>query len=121
MNTNQAQSAVTLSAFVVGGVYLYRKMTETSSGKGTVPPVAHFVIGFGFVFIALSLVAQGAPELGGMFAVLVATGDLLANGTSLVDDLTGALKTTSAGATVTPATSAAVAALPALNQQLGRG
>ena len=116
MNTNQAQSAVTLSAFVVGGVYFYRKMTEASGGKGSVPPVAHFVIGFGFVFIALSLVAQGAPELGGMFAVLVATGDLLANGTSLVDDLTGALKHTSAA--TTPATSAAAAALPALNQQL---
>jgi hypothetical protein len=44
--------------------------------------------------VTLSILAQGAPELGGMLAVLVATGDLLANGKPLVADLNTGLKTT---------------------------
>jgi hypothetical protein len=90
MTTEQAQSAVTLSAFVVASVFAYRKLT---SGQ---PNTAHFVIGFGFAYITLSIVAQAAPELGGMFAVLVATGDLLANGQALLGDLQTGLKTTTA-------------------------
>jgi hypothetical protein len=94
MDVDQAQSAVTLSAFVVAGVYGYRKLIEPTTGQGTVSPTSHFVIGWGFVYITLSLIAQGAPELGGMLAILVMVGDLLAQGTSLTKDLTGALKAT---------------------------
>lgn len=103
MNGQQAQSAVTLSAFVVASVFAYRKLTAGSSGSA--PNTGHFVIGFGFTYITLSIIAQAAPELGGMFAVLVAVGDLLANGTALIGDLQTGLKTTAAA--TTPTTTAA--------------
>lgn len=97
MTTDQAQSAVTLSAFFVAGVFAYRKLTEhalPNNAGNPVPQTAHFVIGFGFTFIILSLAAQAAPALGGMFAILVATGDLLINGAPLLSDVQGALKQT---------------------------
>jgi ABC-type uncharacterized transport system permease subunit len=93
MSGDQASSAVTLSAFVVAGIYGYRKLVETNH---TSAPTAHFVIGFGFTFIILALIAQGAPALGGMLAILIATGDLLINGIALTKDLSGALNATKA-------------------------
>lgn len=95
MTTQQAQSAVSLSALVVAGVYAYRKLAEKgTSGNVTAAPLSHFVLGFGFTFIGLSLAAQAAPEFGGMFAVLVAAADLLVNGNKIVSDLTTGLKNT---------------------------
>ncbi len=94
MNVDQAQSAVSISAFLVAAVYGYRKLTESATGSTTVAPVGHFLVGFGFAYISLSVVAQFAPELGGMFAVLVATADILANGQALTGDITRVLQTT---------------------------
>lgn len=95
MNVDQAQNAVSLSAFVVGGIFAYRKLIEGSTSSKS-PNTAHFVIGFGFVYVLLSIFAQAAPEIGGMLAILVATGDVLVNGQPLLADLTNALKQTSA-------------------------
>jgi hypothetical protein len=92
MTEEQAQNAVTLSALVVGGVFAYRKLVGPSTGNS--PQTAHFVVGFGFVFIVLAILAQAAPPLGGSLAILVATGDLLANGQGLVTDLQKSLNAT---------------------------
>ena len=94
MSTEQAQSAVTLSAFLVAAVFAYRKLIEKTASSSTVPATGHFVIGFGFTYVLLSLFAQGAPTFGGMMAILVATGDLLVNGQPLAADITAALKAT---------------------------
>lgn len=96
MNSDQAQSAVALSAFVVAAIFAYRKLIETTTSPsvGEVPQTGHFVLGFGFTYITLSLLAQAAPALGGMFAVLVAVGDLLANGQPLIADLQHGLQRT---------------------------
>ncbi len=101
MTSDQAQTAVAGSAFVVAAVFAYRKLVEPATQSKTTPATAHFVIGFGVTYIVLSLLAQAAPELGGMFAVLVATADLLNNGQALVKDLNGALgaATTATGGT----------------------
>ena len=93
MTVDQAQSAVSVSAVVVAGVYAYRKLAAPAGAKPP-PPTAHFAIGFGLVYFTLALVAQAAPSLGGMLAVLIAGGDLLTNGIALTNDLTGALKAT---------------------------
>jgi Na+/phosphate symporter len=93
MTSEQAQSAVTLSAFLVAAIFAYRKLTEAPN-VSIVPQTGHFVIGFGFTFVTLSLLAQAAPQLGGMMAVLVATGDLLANGLPLIKDLQSGLNHT---------------------------
>lgn len=91
MNVDQAQNAVTGSAVLVAGVYAYRKLIETPPTSSS---TAHFVIGYAFTFITLAVLAQAAPELGGMLAILVAAGDFLTNGLSLTKDLTGALNAT---------------------------
>jgi hypothetical protein len=90
MNEAQAQTAVTVSATVVAGMYAYRKLTETKTSSST----GHFVIGYAFTFITLAVIAQAAPGVGGPLAVLIATGDLLTNGTALFKDLNGALAAT---------------------------
>jgi hypothetical protein len=90
MNQQQAQTAVSVSAVLVAGMYAYRKLTESKPSSST----GHFVIGYGFTFLTLSVLAQAAPALGGMFAVLVATGDVLVNGQALFKDLNGALAAT---------------------------
>ncbi len=95
MTTDQAQSAVSISALVVAAVFGYRKLTEaTTQGNVSAAPWAHFVIGFGFVYVSLAVVAQAAPELGGMFAILIAAGDVLANGKSVAGDITNSLTAT---------------------------
>lgn len=97
MTSDNAHTAVALSAFWVALIFAYRKLTEASSTTPSkaVPNTAHFIIGFGFVYVVLSTIAEFAPELGGMFAVLIATGDTLVNGQALFGDVTGALKATS--------------------------
>jgi hypothetical protein len=90
MNESQAQTAVSVSAVLVAGMYAYRKLTESKSSSST----GHFVIGYAFTFLTLAVIAQAAPAVGGTLAVLVATGDLLTNGTALFKDLNGALAAT---------------------------
>ena len=104
MNRSEAQTAVVLSMFWVAAVFGYRKLTEPVTGTSPAPSsTAHFMIGFGFTAIILSLMAQAAPALGGMMAVLVATGDTLANGKPLFADVTKALKATSTATGRSPA------------------
>jgi hypothetical protein len=99
VNRLQAQSAVALSAFWVALIFGYRKLTEGAvQDVKTAPSTAHFVIGFGFTYVVLATIAQAAPALGGMFAVLVATGDTLANGQAIFGDVTKALKATNTAA-----------------------
>lgn len=102
MSKQSAQNAVATSAFVVFGVWAYRKLTE-----GNASPPGEFLTGFFVVYLSLAVVAQAAPPLGGMFAWLVAAGDLLTNGQGLVNDLNKGLKRTAAATapatTTTPA------------------
>lgn len=102
MSKNSAQAAVSVSAFVVAAIFAYRKLTETSSSTPA-PSVGHFVLGFGFTYVTLAILAEAAPELGGMFAVLVATGDLLANGKPLIADVNAGLKRTQTATTTSTA------------------
>jgi hypothetical protein len=108
MSPEAAQEAVSTSAFIVAGVYFYRKFTENGStnqasqlnsktavkqlaGVGGVPPMSHFLVGWGAAFIVLSLLAQVAPTFGGSLAILLATADLLTNGIQITRDITTAL------------------------------
>lgn len=101
MTREQAETAVAGSALIVGGIYSYRKLVESSLnqtpktsnrfarelGYGPPPPVGRFITAWGFVYILIALVAQASPNLGGSFAVLLATGDILGNGVALADDV----------------------------------
>lgn len=105
MNREQAQTAVAASALIVGGVYAYRRLVETAIppttaakhpaaqlvGVGPTPPIGRFITGWGVTYLVLALLAQAAPSFGGSFAVLIAAGDLLGNGTALAADVTSRL------------------------------
>lgn len=99
MTEQGAEKAITVSALIVAAVYAYRKMTEPQggqvassriaqlAGKGAPPPFGVFVTAWGFTFLVLSVVAAASPGLGGSMAILVATGDLLSNGTAIAKDV----------------------------------
>lgn len=95
MNAESAHTAVAVSAVWVALLFAYRKLNPAQASAKAVPQTAHFVIGFGFTYIVLSILAEAAPELGGLMAVLVATGDTMVNGQAIFGDVTGALKATS--------------------------
>jgi hypothetical protein len=56
-------------------------------GAGQVPSTERFVVGWGFVFLTLSLAVPVAPELAGSFAALIALGSILGNGVQVSADL----------------------------------
>jgi hypothetical protein len=106
-----AERAVLISALIVFGIYFYRHLSEGTSatstsskcnvpqpngsvskvgqflGFGTPANIGQFVTAWGFVFFALSVVSQAAPGFGGMFAILVVTGDVLGNSCQLFHDV----------------------------------
>ena len=96
-----AEGAVVLSALVVGSTWAYRKLIEPASSKpagrggakalagleSTPAPAGEFGIAFGFIYLTLSVTASFAPELAGSLAVMIAVGDVLANGSAVFVDV----------------------------------
>lgn len=96
MNQAAAQRAVTTSALIVIAVYAYRRLTEPASGPATLKklagqgapaPLGAFATGWGFTFLVIAVMAEISPGLGGSFAILVATGDVLANTPAIAGDV----------------------------------
>lgn len=56
-------------------------------GKGKIAPTERFVVGWGVVFLTLSLAAPLSPQLAGSFAALVALGSILGNGVQVSKDV----------------------------------
>lgn len=114
MNASQAETAVTGSALVVGGIYIYRRLSEGDAvvtpskglrlrqaiGAGPPLPTGTFVVAWGFTFLVIALMAQASPKLGGWFAMLVGAGAVLGNGLDITKDVNTQLQLDSApGAT----------------------
>lgn len=104
MNKQQAESAITLSLLVTGGLYAYRKITEpglsaneankTVKGKklaadykavfGAGPPIewGQWLKAAGSLYIGLAILGAASPTVGGVSSILVgitaATGNLIA-------------------------------------------
>lgn len=82
-------------------------------GQGNVASTGRFVVGWGFTFLTLSLMAPLLPELAGSFAALVALGSILGNGTQVASDVEIQLKKAPGvvqnTATTTPTTTIAYA------------
>jgi len=129
--TAGAEATITVCAVIVAGVWAFRTLYETGKsgteltsgakeGKslqtlaGMEAHPAHpaqFIVGFGFVFFSLSVIALPAPELAKMFAVLIAVGTTLANGTQFLNDINSGVSTTTtleSGSTTQLATKPAV-------------
>jgi hypothetical protein len=130
--TVQAETTITVCAVIVAGVWGFRTLYETGKsgteltsgakeGKSQLQTLAgmsahpaapaEFIVGFGFVFFSLSVIALPAPELAKMFAVLIAVGTTLANGTQFLNDINSGVSTTTtleSGSTTQLATKPAV-------------
>jgi hypothetical protein len=96
MNDTTAERWVVISAVTVAGVYGYRRMTEPAAppvtikklaGVGELPPLGSFATAWGFTFLVVAVIATASPGLGGSFAILIATADLLTNSASLFADV----------------------------------
>lgn len=106
MTQQQAETAVTTSALICGGMYVYRKLTEhiTRSpsshpkitakgtaagvlGVGELLPAGTWLTGAGVTFIGLSILTSINANLGGSMAILVATGAILGNGQAVIKDV----------------------------------
>lgn len=106
MTQQQAETAVTTSALVCGGMYVYRKLTEhiTRSpashakitakgtaagvlGVGELLPAGTWLTGAGVTFIGLSILTSINANLGGSLSILVATGAILGNGQAVLKDV----------------------------------
>jgi hypothetical protein len=115
------------SALLVGGIWAYRRLVEPTAsltaasasdlasnqgwsarqlaGLEAAPAAAaQFVPAFAFVYITLALIGMADADTARSFAVLIAVGDVLTNGSALFGDIGGA-----AAGTSTPASAAAQA------------
>lgn len=130
MTGQSAERWVTTSALVVAGVYAYRRLVEPAQtgnlknliGVGNPVPLGQFATAWGFTFLVVAIMAQAAPELGGGFAVLIGTADLLTNSASLFGDVgkqTGHATTTAVTGTATPPNPPSVTSSPQPTAALG--
>lgn len=106
----KAEKTIVTCAIVVFAMWGFRSLYEMGNAPveageavhkgglkelvGLEPHPSHpgqFLVGFGFTFFVLSIVAMGAPELAASFAVLVAVGTTLTNGYSLFTDVNKAV------------------------------
>jgi hypothetical protein len=130
MTQGQGETAVTTSALICGGMYLYRKLTEKITrtpsptpakvtargtaagvlGVGELLPAGTWITGAGVTFIGLSILTSIDATLGGAMAILVATGAVLGNGQAVIADVGQGIERPQlkqAAQTATPATPAA--------------
>lgn len=85
----KADGVILTSALVVFGMWGFRALYEGKVKPGEAK-AGQFLVGFGFVFFALSVLAIPAPEFAGTFAILVAVGSVLKNGADLAKDVSKA-------------------------------
>jgi hypothetical protein len=82
-----------ISAVITLGIYAYRRLAGDGAAPGKLtnvvsqkPPVplGQFATAWGFTYLIVSVMAEAAPGLGGGFAILIMTADLLANAGQLL-------------------------------------
>ena len=95
MDNSTAERWVVVSALTVGGIYAYRRLTEPAQpgglknivGVGPPVPLGQFATAWGFTFLVVGIMATASPGLGGSFAILIMTADLLTNTANLTADV----------------------------------
>jgi len=96
MNHDTAERWVVVSAVTVAGIYAYRRLTEPAGppttlpklmGIGELPALGAWATAWGFTFLVVSIMAEASPPLGGSFAILIMTADILTNAQSIIGDV----------------------------------
>ena len=96
-STERANSLIKVSALIIAGIYVYRRLTETFSGDEAkvdpnLAPLGRFVVGFAFTFFVLSVLAGPSPTLAGNMALLILIASILANGVPISKDIQEGLR-----------------------------
>lgn len=82
-----SRSRSLLTAFaIIGGIRLWMQIRGT-----TKTPFTSWAIGYGALFVMLSLAAEAYPPAAGALAGTIVVGDLLVNGSSLFEDISSAI------------------------------
>ena len=129
MTEAQAHTTITTSAVIVAATYAYRRLIEKGgvsqpstvtghsstsvkqlAGAGAAPPLAHFVVGYGFAFVVISALAQADPDTGAAFAIMLMAGTLLLNGIQIFTDISTSLGQGAPQVAIQPGTASAVTA-----------
>lgn len=111
VTAEQAKDAINGASLIVAGLYFYRKLIEPTISESskttadtkqptTIPAAAlqvvgvgplastgRFIVGFGVTFMVLSLAEGISSDLAGYFALLIALGAILGNGTQAASDI----------------------------------
>jgi hypothetical protein len=116
-----ADPAIIGSALVVGGVWAYRKLVLPAGSTVTTgfsaasvagleaepAAAAQFIPAFAFVYIVLALIGAAEPDAARSFAILVAVGDVLTNGTQIFSSVGAQASGATAAAAASTGTAAA--------------
>jgi hypothetical protein len=112
MDHATAERWVTISAATVAGIYAYRRLIEPSTppatvkklmGVGELPLLGSWATAWGFTFLVVAIMAEASPGLGGSFAILIMTADILTNASNLFADVGKQQGTASANTSSSPA------------------
>lgn len=112
MTAASSRDAVNGAALIVAGLYFYRKLIEPTIGDsasakaktekqprtisaaalqvvgvGPLASTSRFIVGFGVTFLVLSLAEGISADLAGYFALLIALGAILGNGSQAAEDI----------------------------------
>jgi hypothetical protein len=91
-----AERWVVISAVITLGIYAYRRLAGAPAAPGKLanivsqkPPVplGQFATAWGFTYLIVATMAEAAPGLGGGFAILIMTADLLANAGNIITEV----------------------------------
>jgi hypothetical protein len=130
MSKDTAQRWVVISALIVAGIYAYRRLTEATSspvtlkklvGIGNPVPLGAFATAWGFTYLVVAIMAEASPGLGGSFAILIATTDILTNASEVLADITKQETPASTAAAATTATGRTQVAAGVNNPNLSQG
>lgn len=93
-----ADGIIVTSALLVGGVYAYRRVVETPGGsQRALPSFGRWATGYGVAFAVVAVVGQASPGFAAWFAVLIAAGSILVQGTVLAADVNRKVSSTQTG------------------------
>jgi hypothetical protein len=116
--TGRAQKWILTSAIITGVIYMFRRLVYEGgtvkqaataarvAGHGNPPPpLSQWATAWIGGYLLLAVLAVGAPEIAGSFAILALAGDLLTNGIGIVADL-AQLEGKGIGTPISPAAAA---------------
>lgn len=86
INSAASRRTIVTVAVVVAGMRLWMQVR----GK-TTTPFGEWAVGWGALFFILSLYSEIAPQGAAMFSLVIATADVVKNGTSLFTDISSTI------------------------------